>query len=411
MMRIQVYRTALLIAAIFLVRQSIASLGAQSAINCTTTISSGASLATTVTSLAAGGTVCLNAGSYSSFNSSISKSSMTTIVAAPGLTQSQVTISSVNVGTSQNLTFKNMTIGGATISTGSLAALHIHFVGIKFSGSVCINTPTNVNQDTLIDSSTFAAVGQGCTEGRLGVNGNNVNHTVASGVVISNNVFGPGGCSDGIQIVGGARGVQILNNEFVGIKQGNCDPVHADPIQFYGADAPVLTGNYFHGNSTGVMSAGCNGRSGTFTDNIFVTDGEYPDQIVQTGPNGGTYDHNTFGNGAGVRFGDPNKCGLVTNVTFTNNIVTGSFNLTEGQGTSTFTIRNNSGAGGTSPITGTIIFVGGRNSSTWSGWQLTATSAGNNAGTDGLDIGSTFFGQAIQTPPAPSAPTNVRVVK
>jgi hypothetical protein len=378
---------------------------------CDQTLSPGANIATAVSSVAPGGTVCLNAGSYPAFNSTISKSSMTTVTAAPGVSQSQVTIASVNVNASQYLKFANMTIGGAGVGTGSSAALHISFVGIRFTGSVCINNPTNVNQDTLVDSSTFAGVGQGCTEGRLGVTGNNINHSVSSGIVISNSVFGPGGCSDGIQIIGGARGVQVLNNEFVGIKQGSCSPVHADPIQFYGAVAPVITGNYFHGNSTGIMSAGCNGSQGTYTNNVFVTDGEYPDQIVQTGSNGGTYDHNTFANGASIRFGDPNGCGLVTNVAFTNNIVTGGMNLTEGQTTSTFTRSFNYGAGGSNAIRGTLIYLGGTSPSTWAGWQLAAGSAGKNAGSDGLDIGSNSFGSSTSTalPPAPA--TNVRVVR
>jgi hypothetical protein len=373
---------------------------------CDQTLSPGANVAAAVSSVASGGTLCLEAGSYPAFNASITKSSMTTIVAAPGLSQSQVTIASVNVGTSQYLQFATMTIGGATVGTSSAAALHIHFVGIRFTGSVCINNPTNVSQDTLVDSSTFANVGTGCTEGRLGVTGNNNSHSVSSGIVISNNVFGPGGCSDGVQIIGGARDVQILNNEFTGIKQGSCT-AHADPIQFYGADAPVVTGNYFHGNSTGIMSAGCNGRSGTYTNNVFVTDGEYPDQIVQTGPNGGTYSHNTFGNGARMRFGDPNGCGLVTNVTLMNNIVTGGLSLTNGQSTSTFVIGYNMGFSGPNAISGTPTFVGGSLPSTWAGWRLAAGSAGKNAGSDGLDIGSNVFGQSTS---APAPPTNVRVV-
>ena len=379
---------------------------------CSQTLSSGANIATAVSSVASGGTICLNAGSYPAFNASVKKASLTTVTAAPGVSPSQVTISSVNVADSQNLKFANVTIGGASVSTGSSAALHIQFVGIKFTGSVCINNPMNVNQDTLVDSSTFAGVGQGCTEGRLGVNGNNINHSVPSGIVISNNVFGPGGCSDGVQIVGGARGVQILNNEFVGIKQGSCSPVHADPIQFYGAVAPVVTGNYFHGNSTGIMSAGCNGSQGTYTNNVFVTDGEYPDQIVQTGPNGGTYNHNTFANGASIRFGDPNGCGLVTNVTFTNNIVSGGVHLTESQGTGTFTMGFNNGAGGSNAIIGTPTYIGGTRPSTWAGFELAAGSVGDNAASDGRDIGANTFGPSTSTEvPAPAPPTNVRVVR
>jgi hypothetical protein len=357
---------------------------------CTTTINAGTDIATAVANVASGGTVCLNAGGYSAFNSTVTKTSMTTVQPAPGVSQSQVTIPSVNVGTSQNLKFQNMTIGETAIGTGSAAALHIHFANIKFTGAVCINTPTNVNQDTLIDSSTFAGVGTGCTEGRVGVNGRNVYHSVSSGVVISNNIFGPGGCSDGIQIVGDALGVQILNNEFVGIKQGSC-VAHSDPIQFYGAQGTIITGNYFHGNSTGIMSGDCNGSNSVVTNNVFVTDGEYPDQVVMSGSNAGTYDHNTFSNGARMRFGKIN-CQVATNVKLTNNMVSGGIWLSEGQTTSGFTISNNQGLGGSNAITGAPTYVGGSSPTTWAGWRLANGSAGKNAGTDGLDIGTLYYG-------------------
>jgi hypothetical protein len=275
---------------------------------------------------------------------------------------------------------------------------------------LCINDPTNVNQDTLVDSSTFTG-GQGCTEGRVGINGNSngqsVNHTVASGIVISNSVFGPGGCSDGIQIIGDSRAVNILRNEFLAIKQGPCSPVHVDPIQFYGAVGTVVTGNYFHGNSTGIMSPDCNGSASIMTDNVFVTDGEYPDQIVQSGSNAGTYNHNTFGNGARMRFGNPNGCGLATNVTLTNNISSGGLSLTNGQGTGGFTISFNMGVGGSNVISGTPTYVGGSSPSTWAGWQLANGSAGKNAGNDGKDVGATSYGTGTS---APLAPTNLRVL-
>jgi hypothetical protein len=366
---------------------------------CDVTLNSGANIATAVSNAASGSTLCLNTGIYPSFNATINKSAMTTITSAPGINASQATIASVDVGSSRNLTFQNVTIGGAGVGTSSTASQHIHFVGVKFTAPVCILCPSNIDQDTLIDSSSFAGVGQGCTEGRLGINGLDVNHTTPIGVTISHNVFGPGGCSDGIQLVGSANGAQILYNEFTGIKQGNCDPVHADPIQPYGADRLVITGNLFHGNSTGIMQAGCASQADIFTDNIFVSDGEYPDQIVMTGANGGTYNHNTFLN-SGVRFGDPNRCGLVTNAVLTNNIFKGGgLNLTEGQGTGSFTLGFNNGIAGANAITGTPAFVGGSLPTTWSGFQLTAGSVGRNAGNDGKDVGTNFYGVVGATAP------------
>ena len=63
-----------------------------------------------------------------------------------------------------------------------------------------------------------------------------------TGVTIKNSTFGPGGDADGIQI--GAPGVQVLNNEFTGIKQ--ISAVHTDSLQLYGSSETVIKGNYFH---------------------------------------------------------------------------------------------------------------------------------------------------------------------
>ena len=262
-----------------------------------------------------GDTILVAPGNYGNFSGGV-KTSMVTIEpdANAGATQANVVFGTLALGASQNIRFRDVTAGKTTVGTGSAPGLHMHFVRITFTGSMCINNPTDVNQDTLVDSSTFVNVGQSCTEGRLGVTGNNRNHSVPNGIVISNTLFsGPGAsgnCSDGIQINGGARGTVIgPGNVFTGIKQGSC-VAHADPIQFYGAVDTTVTGNYFYGNSTGIMSSSCNGSRLTLTNNVFVTDGEYPDQIVQSGANGDVYRHNTFANGAKIRLGTyPNGCG------------------------------------------------------------------------------------------------------
>jgi hypothetical protein len=377
---------------------------------CDQTLVSGANIAEAVLAVPSGATICLSAGSYPAFTASISKSSTTTITAAPGVSQDDVTIPTMDIGASQYLAFTHITIGRAIVGSDAAPALHTQFVGVRFTGSLCINDPIDVNQDTLVDSSTFTG-GQSCNEGRLGVNSyNNFIHNVPSGIVISNNVFGPGGCSDGIQLASESNRVQILHNEFVGIRQSGCGSVHVDPIQFYGAVGTVVNGNYFHGNDTGIMSPDCNGRSSLVTNNVFVTDGSYPDQIVISGQDGGTFDHNTFHNGARMRFGNPNGCGLVTNVTLTNNIVTGELRLSEGQTKATFTIEFNNGIGGGGhAIDGTPTFVGGSQPSTWQGFRLAADSIGKNAGGDGKDIGATEFGPTTRM--RPPAPTNLRIVR
>ena len=78
--------------------------------------------------------------------------------------------------------------------------------------------------------------------------------------------------------------MRIEGNEFVGIVQGSCS-AHVDPIQLYGGQATVVD-NYFHGNSTGIMSPDGNGSPLTVTNNVFVGTG-YAWAIVDGGGRNG----------------------------------------------------------------------------------------------------------------------------
>jgi len=61
----------------------------------------------------------------------------------------------------------------------------------------------------------MANIGQSCTEGRLGITGNNVTHSVASGITVRNITFSGSGPSDGIQLNGGVRGVHSAQATFL----------------------------------------------------------------------------------------------------------------------------------------------------------------------------------------------------
>jgi hypothetical protein len=80
---------------------------------------------------------------------------------------------------------------------------------------------------------------------------------------------------------------------------------------------------------------------GRITNNVFVTDGEYPDQIVIGGGSGDVIEHNVFASGASVWIGKINV-GFSTNETVRNNVITGSLRYSEGQISSGFTVSNNS---------------------------------------------------------------------
>jgi hypothetical protein len=347
-----------------------------------------ATFASVFNSAQAGDVILCAPGNYGKF-SGASKSGMVTIQPDPnaGGTQANVVFGSLSFSSS----VQNMTLSGVTVAGGDISATHIHLNNIHYTSSMCLHQPGNVDMDLILDGGDFTNVGQSCTEGRLGITGNNINHSVVNGIVIKNIRFSGSGPSDGIQINGSAYGTVIgPGNEFVGIKQSGCGSVHCDPIQFYGASHITITGNYFHGNSTGIMTPDSYGTPMTVTNNVFVTDGEYPDQIVVGGQHNDVIDHNTFANGARIRFGNPNNTGLCSNETITNNIITGGFSLTDGQTASTFTEDYNliSGGGiGSHTINGSPTYVGGSLPTTYAGFQLTSGSLGHDAASNGTDIG------------------------
>ncbi len=366
---------------------------------CTTTISSG--LQSAVQSAAAGSVICLNAGNYGNITVTTSKSSMVTIAAAAGVSSSQVTLGFTDVTTSSNLTFEGLTVEGGNVGSSSSSATHIHWVEDEFTSGLCIQAPTSANIDVLVEGSTFIDISTGgCSnEGRLEVNGDNEGPSGVNGVVIAHDLFqtgSPSGCTDGVNITGGASGTVIgPGDEFAGLKQGSC-AAHVDSIQFYGATDTTVTGDYFHGNSDGIMSPDGNGSPMTVTNSVFDTDGEYPDQIVIGGGGNDVISHDTFGHGARVRIGHVNVGATASNETIVNNVLTGGLELTEGQSSSGWMMEYNLVEGevlGAHSIKGKPVYVGGGSEpSTWAGWALTSASPGHLAAGDGGDMGANYFG-------------------
>ena len=186
-----------------------------------------------------GDVIHLAAGSYGNFAGG-SKASVVTLVAQPGAT---ATISP-NLGSGvSNLRFDGLTIDGVYTN----GARNVAFVNSKFTGLVRVDTPANVSAaNILFDHDTFDGLSATATsyEGRLTVRG--YDNSAPVGVKITNSHFGNGGCSDGVQIIGGAYGVEVgPGNEFSGIQQGACAP-HVDSIQLYGSSHTQIVGNYFH---------------------------------------------------------------------------------------------------------------------------------------------------------------------
>jgi hypothetical protein len=198
-----------------------------------------------------GDTILLASGNYGSFSGG-AKASMVTIAAAPGATP-------MMAGGSFATTVRNITIRGVT-----------------FTDSVSIFPPSGTKMNLIFDGITIGDVGQGNTEGRLGLRGGGQNSIGGNGVQIKNSTFGPGGCSDGIQDI--SNGTEIgPNNEFKGILQScGADQAHADALQLYGDNYAWVHDNYFHDNEQGIMSPDGPSTGHLIENNVIHTSTGYP---------------------------------------------------------------------------------------------------------------------------------------
>ncbi len=335
-------------------------------------------------------TIRLASGDYGTFRGG-RKQAAVTLAPAPGAT---ATVEPVLNGAS-NIAFDGLTIAGAEVKDSTA----ITFRNSRFTGLTVVDAGVP-NAGIVFDHDTFNGINTcpACYEGRLTVRGYGGNTPV--GVKITNSLFAGGGESDGVQIVGDAYGVQVgPGNEFATIKQGDF-AAHVDPIQLYGDSHTVVTGNYFHDNSTGIM-AGDGTDHAVITNNVFDTDGEYPDQIVIGGGSNDLISHNTFAGGARVRIGAVNVSPSVAE-TVTDNVITGGIRLTESQSASALTLDYNllPDGKGSHDIEGRPVFSGGGAPASFSGFELAARSPGKGAASDGTDMGINL--EAV--PPATSPP-------
>ena len=210
-------------------------------------------------SSSSGKTICLQDGDYGQLvGNDISKSSTLTI---RSVNSKGAKLSFKTWGGTSRFTFQDLTLSGIDLAH---VTTNMSFLNNKFVGQAFINLDST-NSNILIDSNTFDGISVTVdqAEGRLSLRDTGINGDV--GITVSNNHFGTGGCSDGIQT--SATGVIIKDNEFDGILQGNCAPLHVDPLQLF--NKTTVSGNYFHDNSTGIMA--CDGGSNvSITNNVFA---------------------------------------------------------------------------------------------------------------------------------------------
>jgi hypothetical protein len=347
-----------------------------------------------------GDTVVLGSGNYGRFEGS-NKSGLVTVKAAPGAT------ASMSLWTSA----ENLRLDGLVITGGYIdGARNLSVVNSKVTGYLRVDA-TETAHGILLDNDTFDGINlpANAYEGRLSIRG--YNNTGAVGVQIRNSHFGNGGCSDGVQIVGGANGVQVgPGNEFEDLRVGSCDE-HVDSIQLYGSRNTQIVGNYFHDSSTHIMAPdGGNGE--VISDNVMVGSDYRP--AVQLGSHDGTsFTHNTVRN-VNVHMdsktgGRASRNGVIRD----NVMVGGGFNTTSGSGCQSCTVSHNlfSGgawASGSNSIVGNPVFVGGSNPTSYAGHALASGSPGKGNASDGTDRGIRVGNAPAPNPtPIPNPPSDV----
>jgi hypothetical protein len=331
-----------------------------------------------------GDTILLAPGDYGSF-AGAAKRGTVTIRPEPG------------AAARMQLAFRkaaNLRLEGLTIDGGEIRGRtrDVTIAGSRFAGQVVIRANRMRDAGIVLERNRFAGIDvcEDCYEGRIQIVGD-AGHP--SGVVIRENVLGPGGNTDGIQV--GGNGVQIIGNEFVGLRQGGApsDP-HTDALQLYGQRNTVIRGNYFRDVSTGIMAPD-GGRHERIEHNVFDI-GDYPYAIMLGGDDGSTIRHNTMAELGGCAWGvpcgtlniGPDHAGRSSRGTVVTDNILGSLSLAEG---TELKLEGNvvavgAGAPGTRP--GRPAFAGGAHPTARAGFRLAAGSVGAGEASDGTDVGA-----------------------
>ena len=344
-----------------------------------------------------GDTIRLASGDYGTFAGG-RKPATVTLAAAAG---AKVTIAA-NLNAAANVAFDGLTVAGAELmgSTG------IAFRNSRFTDVTRIDA-TVPDANIVFDHDSFDGIDtcSECYEGRMTIRGYGPDPV---GVVITNSHFGSGGESDGVMVVGDGAGVQIgPGNEFSGIGQLDGYSAHVDPIQLYGSARTVITGNYFHDNTTGLMAP--NGAdSETVTDNVFVMAG-YPYAVYFGWANGVRVEHNTFVGGSlhlEDWIGDDHPPAPTTAVVRDNVLAGGldQIGLEAGAVLEDFNVLPRLGAG-EHDVAGAPVFAGGASPTAVDGFRLADGSPGKRAASDGTDMGADLaYAPAPSPPGAPADP-------
>ncbi len=303
----------------------------------------------------------------------------------------------------------------------------VHDITIQnsiFHAHLAINDTTMENANIVINYNSFPGDTADCIngpEGRIQI-GASSHGNAPDGILIENNNIG--GVStvqcDGLQ--SGAYGAKIVGNWFHDYHFSG--GAHTDGIQLYGAEANVITGNFFYNVPDGVVAY--DGMANEdIENNIMVNDsakddGASPNQFDLLANSAASIaKHNTVVGGLNAFNGTEgnlligSKGDPCTALTINDNVAT-SISNGDGGGSCTYTADYNllqqGGGTGTHDIQGAPVYQGGdcgnltadppgACSDKWSNFLLTPTSPGHLAADDGMDMGA--YGLGPKTPGGP----------
>ena len=308
-----------------------------------------------------------------------------------------MTIGSVNLQVVSHLRFTGtggtMSVNGGNIdATNTLpnCSNHLTFDYLRFTAGLDI-LPRCANMAILVDHANLNNVpATDVGEGRINVQALDQGPSADQGITISNSTFN-GGCSKGMQILGGAYGVKVLNNEFAYLPDQDQCVIHIGGIQIYGGSHPVLDGNYFHdnGSSAGGVSMPYDSDNTLVRNNVWVCTCIYPWSIQAGATRNSRFLHNTFAGGGGLHFYLVNNRIAAGNLIRDNVFTDAGNGITDSSGANWGTQDHNlnSGLSGTGDITGRPVWTGGSSPSSYDGYHLAPGSPGKSAASDGTDIG------------------------
>jgi hypothetical protein len=259
---------------------------------CDRTATSAGGLSSAFRAARPGETVCVADGSYGTFRGG-TKPGLVNVRAQPGASPSL----SLEFNGANNVRIEDMTIKGGVLSGGTR---NVTIANSRFTGILVVDQETP-HPNIVLDHNTHNNIPGAADDYTSRV------HLDAPGVVVKNSLFS-GGSSDGIR-VGNASYSQILRNEFTGFV--NVDPLHTDPIQFYGNSTHVtVRGNWFHDMeevSAMIMMADGGGPH-VIENNLFGPGGGHIYSITWFSDDSSIIRHNTFVDGD-CNFNLP--CGII----------------------------------------------------------------------------------------------------